>query len=247
MISPLVPVLQGGPSAQGRPWIVPRLPGYAHHYLHPTLAGWPDEVGGVDGVHTGSPSLASDPDGVVYDGSTQFTTVGNAATFASWHQGDPFSQILWFSWAGPAGASALECVAGNALGATTKGSSAFIDDGGGGLGPRMFSAQLARGQLGVINRLNTDPNAVIVDQIHCAIITSDGVTLRLLWDGVEVDSQALIAAATGNSSYAYRIGDTEVATPAFRLNGTVHEVVIGTEDWSAYAAQIYADGPGGFG
>jgi hypothetical protein len=228
--------------------VVLGLPGLTYLYRNPTVGGWPEEIAGVvNGVHTGDPSIATDPPGVIYDGATQWTTLGTASTFNYQHQTQVFSQSLFFEWAGPAEADALEVVAGNALGAATKGTSVFVDDDFSELGDRMLSAQIVRGVAPQIVRLNTDPNAVTVGQIHHALLTCDGVTARLAFDGVEVDSAAALAVATGNATHAMRLGDTQVATPTFALNGIVYEAAFGTEDWSAYAEQIYSQGPGGFG
>lgn len=241
--------LKGVPAHRALGGIVPRLPGLEHRWLYPTLAGWPDEIGGVDGVHTGSPSLASDgaATGVDYNGSSQYTTVGSTSTLAFAHQTWVFALSAWFKWAGPASGTALEVILGNALGSATKGISLFVDDGGSTGGPRGLAAQLCRGQAGVITRLDSDPNAVTVDQLHHALLTCDGVTARLYLDGVLVDSTSVIATATGNASHAARIGDTEPGTPAFAWAGEIYDVAVGSSDWSSYAAQIYAEGPGGFG
>lgn len=259
---PARPPRPPGRSGRRRSWIVPRLPGLAHHYLEATLGGFPDEVGGVNGVHTGSPSLATEGDvtGVEYDGATQYTTIGNTSTFAFIHQTWKFAISAWFRWAGPAGGGALEVIFANALGAATRGVSLFVDDDFSSLGERMLTAQLARGQAGLITRLNSDPLAIVVNQLHHALLTCDGDgvavgsggsggsgTARLYLDGVLVASDSVLPTAAGNSSYAMRLGDTAAASPTFAFNGEVYDAPFGTEDWGAYAAQIYADGPGGFG
>lgn len=229
--------------------IVAGLPGLAHRYLFPTTSAWPDEVGSADGSHTGSPSLATEgaATGVEYNGSSQYTTIGDASTLAFAHQTWEFSVSAWFKWAGPASGTALEAILGNALGSATKGISLFVDDGGSTGGPRGLAAQLCRGQAGVITRLDSDPNAVTVDQLHHALLTCDGVTARLYLDGVQVASDSVIATATGNASHAARIGDTEPGTPSFAWAGEIYDVAIGTEGWGSYAEQIYLAGPGGFG
>lgn len=236
--------LPGMPAASASPGgLVPRLPGLAHHYRYPTVSGWPDRVGGVDGVHTGSPSLVADgppraPDGVEYNGSTQHTAIGDLTTLAWIHQTWVFAWATPFVWAGPSAGTQLDVIFGNTVTGGEKGGFLAVEDRAAGGGPLSLRALLCNGTSST--DLRSASGAITPGQLHHALVTCDGVTASLFLDGAEVDSAAVVATATGNSTRSYRIADANYTSP-FRFAGQAYDLAIGNQDWSEFAAALAAE------
>lgn len=217
------------------------LPGLLARYRNATTSAFPDSVGGIgDGAHTGSPGTAtSGPSvGMSYNGTTQYTTIGDAASFNEVHQGAAFSLSAWIVWDGPSTDTDLHSFLGSTTTTSEKGFFFFVEDRTVGGGPLALRFLQCRGG-GSFTALVSSAAALTVGQRHHAAVTSDGTTIRLWLDGVEVDSAA-DGNTTGDAARAVIIGGANTD----RFAGDVFDVAYSTADLQNYIPAIYAEGPG---
>lgn len=221
------------------------LPGLLARYRNATTSAFPDSVGGIgSGTHTGSPSTADGGRsvGVSYDGATQYTAVGGLTDLAYIHQTWTFAVSAWFRWDGPSDGTELSMIVANAVSTNDRGFYLGVEDRAAGGGPLALRGVTVRAQSTIL--ADTVGGAIVVGQLHHALLTSDGATQRLYLDGVLVDSVAVLATTTGNADEVCRIGDVVTASPTFAFEGDVFDVAFASADWSDYAAAIYEEGPG---
>lgn len=215
--------------------LVPGLPGLLHHYRTPTLAGWPDLVGGIDGVHTGSPSLASGgplyaPTGVAYNGTSQCTAIGSQASLAFIHQTWTFSISLWLK---PNLASTAR-VCGNATSTAHKGLWFLINTDG------SASFLTVRGQAGV-SATATAPASTFDASLQHVMLAGDGSSIYIIRNGVQVGTASVVATATGNATNVFGLGVLQAGVfPGGDVD--IADVAISTADVRSLAADIYAEG-----
>jgi hypothetical protein len=237
--------LPGVPAATAGGGIVPALPGLVHHYRTPTLSGWPDRVGGVDGVHTGSPSLASGgprfaTTGAAYNGSSQWTSLVSAAAMTPLVTSRQGYVGGWIYVA--AGTGQLHTLLGQTGTGGEAGWSLCVDDRAAATRRVLFLASNGSGGGGLSSTQSADSAVPADTLVHVAACLDGAGGVELFVAGGSVATGTVPASAATACVRDAACGVLPQSSLTLYGAHSAWDIAVSSEDLTAYVPAIAAEG-----